>query len=318
METKAHHALVGFFAMFLVAAGGFFILWLGNYSGGRQFAEYDIVFDGPVRGLRETGEVRFNGIQVGEVTTIELDPQNPNRVIARVRVSATTPVRVDSSAQLEPQGLTGLAYIQITGGSPESARLYSPPGQRPPRIFAVQAQLESLFQGGEDVLEAANRSLIRIAALLNDENLEEIAGTLENINTITNSLSEDDRLIEELSEAIATLNQTGRDLSTAAVAMEQFARDSSVLIEGDLGQATRDTSLAALEVQRASIETAEMLESIRPAVERFADEGLNDLTLAATDLRRLIAAMERIALELEDNPSGFISGEPRRTVEVPQ
>ena len=260
METKAHHALVGFFAMFLVAAGGFFILWLSNYSGGRQYADYDIVFDGPVRGLRATGEVRFNGIPVGEVSSIELDSQNPNRVIARVRIAATTPVRVDSSAQLEPQGLTGLAYIQITGGSPESQRLYSPAGRPPPRIYAVPAQLDSLFQGGEDVLEAANRALIRISALLNEDNLEQFADTLENLNTLTDSLAQDDRLIQ----------------------------------------------------------AAETLEAIRPALERFSDEGLNDLTLAATDLRRLIATMERIAIELEDNPSGFISGEPRRTVEVPR
>tara|TARA_R110002072_G_scaffold5865_2_gene36232 strand:+ start:1174 stop:2130 length:957 start_codon:yes stop_codon:yes gene_type:complete len=318
METKAHHALVGFFAMFLVAAGGFFILWLSNYSGGRQYADYDIVFDGPVRGLRATGEVRFNGIPVGEVSSIELDSQNPNRVIARVRIAATTPVRVDSSAQLEPQGLTGLAYIQITGGSPESQRLYSPAGRPPPRIYAVPAQLDSLFQGGEDVLEAANRALIRISALLNEDNLEQFADTLENLNTLTDSLAQDDRLIEELSEAIATLNQTGRDISEAAIAMQAFGEDSSALIDGDLGLATRNTAQAALEVERASIQAAETLEAIRPALERFSDEGLNDLTLAATDLRRLIATMERIAIELEDNPSGFISGEPRRTVEVPR
>lgn len=318
METKAHHALVGFFAMFLIAAGGFFILWLSNYSGGRQYADYDIVFDGPVRGLRTSGEVRFNGIPVGEVTAIELDSQNPNRVIARVRVAATTPVRVDSSAQLEPQGLTGLAYIQITGGSPESQRLYSPAGRPPPRIYAVPAQLDSLFQGGEDVLEAANRALIRISALLNEENLQQFARTLENLNALTSSLAEDDRLIDELSQAIATLNQTGRDVSAAAVALQAFGEDSSALIDGDLGRATRETAQAALDVQRASIETAELLESIRPQVERFSDEGLNDLTLAANDLRRLIATMERIAIDLEDNPTGFVSGEPRRRVEIPQ
>ncbi|MEE2566985.1 MlaD family protein [Hyphobacterium marinum] len=318
METKAHHALVGFFAMFLVAAGGFFILWLSAYSGNTQYADYDIVFDGPVRGLRETGEVRFNGIPVGEVTSIELDTQNPNRVIARVRVAATTPVRVDSSAQLEPQGLTGLAYIQITGGSPESQRLYSPAGRPPPRIYAVPAQLDSLFQGGEDVLEAANRALIRISALLNEENLQEFAETLENLNTLTNSLAEDDRLIDELSEAIATLNQTGRDISAAAVALQQFGEDSSMLIEGDLGRATRETAQAAIDLQVASTQAAELLETIRPQVERFSEDGLTDLTLAANDLRRLIATMERIAIDLEDNPSGFISGEPRRTVEVPR
>ena len=65
METKAHHALVGLFAVILVAAGGFFFLWLTKASFDREYAQYDIIFDGPVRGLRESAEVRFNGIQVG-------------------------------------------------------------------------------------------------------------------------------------------------------------------------------------------------------------------------------------------------------------
>lgn len=160
METKAHHALVGFFVVFLVLAGGFFVLWLGQQTFQQEYSYYDVVFDGPVRGLREAGEVRFNGIQVGEVTQISLDPQNPNRVIARVRLQAETPVRVDSSAQLEPQGLTGLSYIQISGGTAEAQRLLSTSRGDPPRIYAEQAQIESLVAGGEDALEAARIALI--------------------------------------------------------------------------------------------------------------------------------------------------------------
>src|SRR3546814_13693322 len=84
----------------------------------RNFDEYRIIFDGPVRGLSEGGEVQFNGIPVGEITRISLDPRNPNRVLAGVRLREDTPVRVDSTAATESQGITGGSYIQISAGTP--------------------------------------------------------------------------------------------------------------------------------------------------------------------------------------------------------
>jgi phospholipid/cholesterol/gamma-HCH transport system substrate-binding protein len=318
METKAHHVLVGFFAMFLVAAGGFFILWLSNYSGGREYSQYDVVFDWPVRGLREASEVRFNGIQVGEVTRLGLDPQNPNRVIARIQVLAETPVRVDSTAQLEPQGLTGLSYIQLSGGSPEAARLYSPPRQTPPRIFAVQTQLDTLFQSSEDVLSSAQTALIRIADLLSEDNVDSLRNTLENIERLSESLANDDETLGDLRGAIATLEQTGRDVSVAAQAMQQFAEETGAYVQGDLTTATNQTNQAFADMQLAAQQLNEILEELRPSLEEFADDGIDELTLAAGDLRRLIATLDRIAIELEDDPGGFVAGEPRRTVEVPR
>jgi phospholipid/cholesterol/gamma-HCH transport system substrate-binding protein len=109
--------------------------------------------------------VRFNGIQVGEVTDLGLNPDNPGEVIARIRVDVATPVKVDSVAQLEPQGLTGLSYIQISSGSPDAARLESRIGDRAPRIYANQAQLEELVQGGESLLESAQLTFHRVGRL---------------------------------------------------------------------------------------------------------------------------------------------------------
>ena len=163
METKAHHALVGFFVVFLAAAAALFTLWISQIQFDREFEEYDVVFDGPVRGLRESSEVRFNGIQVGEVIDLGLNPNNPNEVIARIRVDAATPVKVDSFAQLEPQGLTGLSYIQLSGGSPGAEALQSRSGDRPARIFARQAQLEGLVEGGETAIENAQSAPTRVS-----------------------------------------------------------------------------------------------------------------------------------------------------------
>ena len=318
METKAHHALVGFFAVFLILAGGFFALWLGQTTFDRDYAFYDVVFDGPVRGLREAGEVRFNGIQVGEVTEIGLDPQNPNRVIARIRLLTETPVRVDSSAQLEPQGLTGLSYIQISGGTAEAQRLQGTTRGDPPRIYAEQAQIESLVAGGVDALEAAQRALYQVSVLLSEENLDRIASTFENIDEITERLAGEDALVEELRSAIRSLEATSVDVGAAARSLEIFGRDATTLANNELTQASIDVSLAAQQIDIAGRQAQELMTTLQPAIERLSNEGTDELTRTMEDVRRLVATLDRIALEIEDNPTGFISGEQRRTVEVPQ
>ena len=111
MERRANYALVGICTLGLFVALLAFAVWLSGYSFAKHYDVYDVVFIGPVRGISEGGEVSFNGIKVGEVTKLELDPADPNRVIARIRVSggkSTVPGRVDSYAILEPQGITGV------------------------------------------------------------------------------------------------------------------------------------------------------------------------------------------------------------------
>ena len=318
METKAHHALVGFFVVFLLAAGSVFLLWLANVAIDQEFEEYDVVFDGPVRGLRVASEVRFNGIQVGEVTELGLNPDDPGEVIARVRLDAATPVKIDSVAQLEPQGLTGLSYIQLSSGSPDAALLESRPGDRAPRIYAETAQIEQLVEGGETALESAQLAFARVALLLSDENLESLTNTLNDIEVLTAALAEQDQLITEMRTAVASLNQAGRDISAAAAGIEQFGRNAELFLTDEVGPMVEDVSAASIAVDLASRETYDALITLRPGVEAFADQGLGQLSAASRDLRSLIAALERIALELEQDPAGFISQPAGEEVEVPQ
>jgi len=318
METKAHHALVGFFVAFLVAGGVIFALWLSSVTFDREFREYDVVFEGPVRGLSSASEVRFNGIQVGEVTDLGLNPDNPGEVIARIRVDAATPVKVDSVAQLEPQGLTGLSYIQLSSGSPDAARLESRPGDRAPRIYARAAQIEALVEGGETLLESAQLTFARLSRLLNDENLESTTNTLNHIETITGRLAADERLIDDIRLALGNLNQAALDISEAAEGIEQFGATAETFLIDEVGPMVEDVSSASIEVDRAALETYDALSDLRPALDEFANDGLGELTAAARDLRSLVAALERIALELEQDPAGFVSQPSGEEVEVPQ
>ena len=303
METKAHYALVGFFALALATAAGLFAIWLGQLQFSREWAVYDVVFDGPVRGLTESSEVRFNGIKVGDVVRLGLDKENPTNVIAQIRVAADTPLRTDSIAQLEPQGLTGLSYIQVSAGSPRTP-LLNGSSTPPARIQSRPAQLDILFGGGEDVVRDTQDALARFNALLSDKNLAEISRTIENVRVLSDKMAENAQLVDV---AMDTLEKVG----TAATEVDRLFRE-------DVAPMVKETELASIAVNQASTETYEMMEGINDPVNRFANEGLDQLTLALADLRRLVLALEAIAIELDEDPAGFVAGARRQEVEVPR
>ncbi|MBC7769231.1 MAG: MCE family protein, partial [Phycisphaerales bacterium] len=120
METKANYVFIGAATIAGAVLIMLFAMWITGGELRRGYNEYDVVFDDPVRGLTEGGEVRFNGIKVGEVDALRIDPDNTNRVIARIRVSTDVPVKTDSTAQLEPIGLTGVTLIQLSPGGAEA------------------------------------------------------------------------------------------------------------------------------------------------------------------------------------------------------
>src|ERR1700710_2107780 len=140
MERNANYALVGVISTLLLFGMIVFILWLTNFALSAKYDRYNIIFHGPVSGISKGGEVTFNGIKVGEVSEIKLDPRDPNLVIGTVRVQSDTPVRQDSFATLEPQGITGVTFVQITAGTPAKPLLKNlplKPGQEYPTLYAA-------------------------------------------------------------------------------------------------------------------------------------------------------------------------------------
>jgi len=318
MESDAKYAVVGAFVFAMAAAAIIFVIWLGQISFDREYSEYQVVFQGPVRGLSQSGEVRFNGIKVGEVNDLRLDPKDTNIVLARIRIFTETPVKEDSYAQLEPQGITGLSYIQIYGGTAQSNKLTPKDGNLYAQIPSKQAQLEGLVAGGEDVLLSANTALIRINAVLSTKNIIEFSQILKNINEITGQLAEQDTLGQDISEMLTAIIQAANRIETAASAMTELSVAGTDMIEGDTTDMIAQINGAATELRAASKQANQLLIQISGPIEQFSYEGLGELTRALGDLRTMLQAMERVIDEVDRNPAEFITGEPLTEVEVPR
>ena len=95
---------------------------------------------------------------------LTLDPRDPRRVIARIRLQADTPVKIDTKAKLAFIGLTGVAQIQLSGGLPESPRLLPTPERPVPIITTQPSALQNIAEAANDIVE-------RLKTILSDENV---------------------------------------------------------------------------------------------------------------------------------------------------
>jgi phospholipid/cholesterol/gamma-HCH transport system substrate-binding protein len=118
MEIRARYVLVGLFSLVVIAAGFGFVYWLNTMGGLGERTSYRIRFENSVAGLLLGSAVQFNGIRVGEVTNLALNPDDPRQVLVTIAVTADTPVRSDTSVGLVFGGLTGVPEVALTGGTP--------------------------------------------------------------------------------------------------------------------------------------------------------------------------------------------------------
>src|SRR5215218_4441444 len=127
METRANYALIGVFTLAVIAAAFGFVYWFSGGDRGQSKQSIRVVFSGSVSGLSKGSAALFNGLRVGEVTDIGLFPDDPRRVTSIIQVEASTPIRADTRARLEYQGLTGVAQIALTGGEAGAPPLVAGP-----------------------------------------------------------------------------------------------------------------------------------------------------------------------------------------------
>jgi phospholipid/cholesterol/gamma-HCH transport system substrate-binding protein len=185
METRASYIAVGAFVLVLILGLVGFVVWIGKFQGAEKFARYDILFDGSVTGLQVEGTVRYRGIPVGRITDIRVDPANIEKVRVTIEVKADTPVRADTDASIELQGITGVTYVLLKGGKQDSPALPVTMNEPYPQIHSIPSRIELLFQTAPDLLTKANVLIERVTLLFNDENEKNISETLANLRALS-------------------------------------------------------------------------------------------------------------------------------------
>lgn len=338
METRANHLLIGGFVLVLVAGVFGFILWLAKVEIDREFASYYVYFDSSVSGLSTASEVRYNGIPVGSVTEIIIDPVDPRRVRVTVELASTTPVREDTVASLEPQGITGVFYINLTSEDPESPPLVAKEGEALPVIASQPSRFEELFAGAPRALDQFIVLTARAGRFVDEQNRKAFAGILADIKVLTGTLAERS---DKLAQTIDNIESTSRELKDAAVSVKRAtlqverlvdsvdttlaaARDTLAstdetlavargtlsgadqLLTNEVRELVDDTRTTVQSVTRTSDELQGLVADNRQPLTEFSAEGLYEFSRLISESRFLVGSLTRLAERLETGPAEFL------------
>jgi phospholipid/cholesterol/gamma-HCH transport system substrate-binding protein len=264
METRARYALIGAFMLAVIAASFAFVYWLENKGGFGQRAYYQLRFDSSVSGLQEGSAVLFNGIRVGEVTGLALDPDHPDQVVATVGVVSGTPVRSDTKVGIESQGLTGGAAVTLTGGDSSSPPVTAENGQLP---------LLSAEPGAGQDWQSLGREVLRKLDNILTDNADNLHSAIANFNTFTDVLAKNSDRIDSLLGGLEKLTGGGSSKSTAPTYDITAVKDFPQPAEAPSWQLVvpEPSALLALNSDKIKVRPAEGAESSDIPDARWSD-----------------------------------------------
>jgi phospholipid/cholesterol/gamma-HCH transport system substrate-binding protein len=244
METKANYVAVGAFVLACVIGLVVTIMWLAGVQYSQEYAYYQAYFRGSVTGLGKGTVTRYNGIEVGRITDLQFDPSDPQRVIVTMQVQPNLNIREDSVASIDSQGLTGGAFVEITGGTAKSPLLVAKEGERYPVIRTKQSTFAQLQQSAPEVVAKLNVAASRLNDLLNDNNRRAIAHILANLDetsqVIARRSADIDATIAHANDTMAKLDDTASSLKPTIQQVDltvrkygKVADDADAFINGD-------------------------------------------------------------------------------------
>ncbi|MCR9127305.1 MAG: MlaD family protein [Rhodobacteraceae bacterium] len=293
METRANYVLIGAFTLLGIVGGLGFLLWLAKVDVERSYAYYDVLFEN-VSGLGTAGDVRYNGLPVGQVVALNLDPDDPAKVRVRLEVRSDTPVRADTVATLQSQGVTGVSFVALSGGTAEAAPL--PDGGTIP---SERSAIQTIFEGAPELLEKAVSLLEDINRVVDEDNRDAITEVLDNLASASGrmdrvlsdfeSLSGDlglaAREVAAFSGRLGALSETAETTLQTATRTLDTANDAIVRAEGAI-----DAAVGTLDAAETAFATADGL--MREDLTGFIRQG----TDAAATLNDVVTRLEPAAL----------------------
>ena len=291
MEAKVNFAVVGVFVLVLGAGLIAGVLWFS--SGGtyrRAYDTYQTYVAESVSGLSLDAPVRYRGVEVGRVRKMALAPANAQQVQLTLDIERGTPVKQDTVAVLRVQGLTGIAYVELSGGGSDSPELEARPGEAYPVIRSGPSLMVRLDSAITALLTNANRTSVSMNALMDEDNRRVFKQTLAELQVLTRTLAARSAAIDS-------------SLANAARTMDNTAR-----LTGELPRLVERIQQSADRFDRMTSNVAQAGTGVRADLRQATGEIVPDVRLLASDLREVTGSLRRFSEQLEQNPSMLLYG----------
>lgn len=309
METRAHYVAVGSFVLAVIFLAFVAALWVGRVElGHTSFKRYDIYFKGAVTGLSQGSAVLYNGVRVGRVSAIRLNPANVEEVRVTVEIDKNAVIKTDAQAVLDTSLLSGQSFIQIRGGTQKTPVLVAKAGQPYPVIPSERSPFERVYSRTPRLLEELNGVADKLNDLLSRHNRKAISESLDNVRTLTQILAERakqlDALISGATGAIGTLH--------SLIDHADRGLNGPHGVQADAAKALGDFDRLAKSLGDTNRQIQQMLQENRPGLRNFSQRTLMQVNALIAQTQQFVSSLSRLTGEIERNPARFLLGGSRR------
>jgi phospholipid/cholesterol/gamma-HCH transport system substrate-binding protein len=309
MERDAKYAAVAAFALLMIAAAFAFVWWYSGRGDRREFARYEIYFEGSVSGLSQGSPVRYLGVDVGRVVTLAVNRDDPGRVKVITEIDSAAPLSGATRARLGLLGLTGLLYIDLQL-DPEADPAWSlAKGDEYPVIQSRKGGIEAFLESLPDLVGKAGTVMTRIDALLGDENLQAVGESLRNIRDASNELPE---LVHGLAEAAVDLRGTAQELTALAQRLNAVAAASQPRLEASLAS----VRVAAEKLAKIAESLDRIVAGNEATLAALTGPGAAELQQLVVDVRDASAEFRELARTLRERPSSLVREPQEHGMEI--
>jgi len=289
MEPRAHHVLIGLFTLIVAGAAVLFGLWLSKSYKDVELRHYTVIFNEGVRGLSEGSAVQYSGIKIGDIIDLSLDPEDPGRVLAQIRIDKNIPIRQDTKARLALTDIAGNAVIELSGSTASSPPLVSRDA-RPPVIVATPSPIAQLLASSDNLMANITSLVTSAQAILSPENAQRL-----------------DKILDSLEQVTTTMANQRDDVTQALQQATELMQNANGLLKDQGSRTLESTQRALASLERTSSTINALLRKNQGAL-AGGIQGLNGIGPALQELRNTLTAIRNITRRLENDPASYLLG----------
>ena len=298
MEKNAHYFVVGVFVTVALLGVFMFLIWLASPHDERTYDYYTVQFKDSISGLEEGSSVDYKGVKVGKVIKMRLTPENDEIVYVDIGIDKNTPVHAHTKATLETQGITGLVRIELSTRQDDTGPPEHREGQKYPVLIGEGSKLYLALEDLPDITNKIVDITKKFDEFLDTETVAALRQTVQNAQNMTKDLN--------------------GLLSPSNVSHMSTMMDNLSVSSAQVPDMIDHLKKTADQMDAASASLNGILTRNRTHIDRFASEGLGEITAVSREAKGTATSLRGLADKLKSDPSQILYQPSARGVEIPK
>ena len=306
MNSKTNYTLVGLFVMVSIAMIFVFVIWLIRPTDKKEVTPFKIFFTESVSGLNVDSPVKYRGVTIGKVTKMKINSENSEEIEVDILVDKTAPIKVDTVAKLKSQGITGLNYIDLSKGSPDTPLLCD---ENPDHIIAsVPSFLVKVEESFGSVSVNLSTTLHATSVLLREENQEAITGSLKHLNSILKKadVAFDAKMLKQFDQLLTSTNKLTRNINAKTLPKVDTFVNESVAFEKNTAQALHSISQSYLIIASSLAVFEARNKNGDYSVKESTAEPMKQFGETMREMQQTLVEINQLLARYGDSPSNML------------